>query len=192
MTEKRSYPYIALYVVFIAFALIALMTTSSAFSATVYKSVDENGLTTYSDVKPGDAAEVETLEIAVAEPATEAENQQRLNDMRETTDRMASDRMAREKHRAELKKLETQRALANAQADPSVAPTYPIYPTYQQPYSRYPYWQPDYSPVRHHRQRVTPPLRHRPTLSNLPRTNQYPASLVRRHYPPAVQEALRR
>ncbi len=81
-------------------------------AATVYKSVGENGVTSFSDTVPTTGAAVETIEIAVQPPADPETSQQNLQAMRETTDRMAEDRREREKQRAELRQ---QRAQAPAQ-----------------------------------------------------------------------------
>lgn len=72
-------------------------------AATVYRSVDANGVVSFSDTQPADAAEVETLVIEVQQPQLTETEQERLEAMRETTDRMAADRQAREQQRAELR-----------------------------------------------------------------------------------------
>ena len=77
-------------------------------AATVYRTVDENGVVSFSDTPPAGDAPVETMKINAATPEVSPEEQQRLEDMRETTDRMAADRREREKQRAELRKEQAQ------------------------------------------------------------------------------------
>jgi hypothetical protein len=168
-----------------------------ACAATIYKSIDENGVVQFSDTRPRDEIVVETLEIeeAVSPPAGQA--QQRLEDMRETTDRMVADRMARERHRAELRQLDAQ---TNAQRDTQDTPDYldtsPVYlGYYNYPAARpWPRWPP------HHRrpeQPITyPPLRPQVEqrssgMRPLP-GNDYPGSLIRKSYDPKVREAFER
>lgn len=92
--------------------LIALLLVILAYSAlaqgqaTVYKSVDEQGVVTFSDRPPIDAAQLERLQIDTPPPSTTGEYEQNLEAMRDTTDRMAADRREREKHRAELRELQ--------------------------------------------------------------------------------------
>jgi hypothetical protein len=161
-------------------------------AATIYKTVDENGMVSFSDTLPPGDTPVETVIIEEqAAPPSEL-TEQRLKDMRETTDRMVADRMAREEHRAELRRLEAE---AEAQQSAQEVSEYYDYPTV--------YWGNTYDPVRRpwrrhdHRRPAQPiagpPLR--PPAQNLPRTeltgNNYPASLIRRGYDPKVRAALR-
>lgn len=167
----------------LCFSLISCITVA----ATVYKTVDEQGVVSYSDTPPAEAVPVETLVIDVQAPELSETAQQQLEDLRETTDRMVADRQQREKHRAEMREQQAQ-----SQAPPQVAEyTDPgfyngVSPTY------YPY--PVYHPV--HRPRpvhpiARPPLRHQvpaqtPAGVISPGYN-YPASLVRRGYSPEVR-----
>lgn len=117
-----------------------------ASSATVYKTVDEQGRVTFSDTPPAKDQPAETLQIPTGEPVSEAVYQQRLEDMRATTDRMASDRREREQHRAE-QRLAAQRAArpspsappgpAEPRYDSGIYPGYYPYPLYR--YPRYPH-----------------------------------------------------
>lgn len=101
------------YIIAIAqIGLLTLLCCTAGQAATVYKTVDEDGVVSFSDTKPVSEEPVETLKINAQAPPVSAEEQQRLEDMRETTDRMASDRMAREKQRAELRQQQQQAAPA--------------------------------------------------------------------------------
>jgi len=113
-----------------------------ALAATVYKTVDENGVVSFSDTPPATDAPVETMKIDAPTPEVSADEQQRLQDMRETTDRMAADRKAREQQRAELRKEQSQPA--------TPAPDYTDYMGYSGGntgyYDRYPLRRPGYRP----------------------------------------------
>jgi hypothetical protein len=78
-----------------------------AQTATVYRSVDEQGVVTFSDQPPADSP-ADVIEIDVAAPEPDPQLEARLEAMRETTDRMAADRREREQHRAELRALAAQ------------------------------------------------------------------------------------
>lgn len=114
----------------------------TASAATVYKTVDENGVVSFSDTPPATDAPVETMKIDAPTPEVSADEQQRLQDMRETTDRMAADREAREQQRAELRKEQSQPA--------TPAPDYTDYMGYSGGstgyYDRYPLRRPGYRP----------------------------------------------
>jgi len=122
--------------------LLACLYCLSAAAATVYKTVDENGVVSFSDTPPDTAAPVETMKIDAATPEVSAEEQQRLQDMRETTDRMAADRKEREQQRAELRQEQSQPA--------TPAPDYTDYMGYSggdaRYYQRYPQRRPGYRP----------------------------------------------
>ena len=99
----------------------------TVFAATkVYKTVDENGVVSFSDTSPaqGDA---EVLKIHSATPQPDADQQANLDAMRETTDRMAADRREREKHRAELKEIAAKQKAATT-PQPVYSNYYPVYP----------------------------------------------------------------
>jgi hypothetical protein len=140
--------------------VLALGWSVPVTATTVYKSVDESGVVSFSDALPETGSAVETLELNGANVTPSANQQQRLEDMRETTDRMASDRMAREKHRAEIKKIQAEAdALQKEQT-----PQYVEYPQYA-----YPYRPAYYAPIKRPRpvpyrndvdhSTITPPLR---------------------------------
>jgi hypothetical protein len=185
---KRSYKFRLL-------AAVSLLYCSSAMAATIYKSVDANGVVSYSDTKPEHEVLVETIEIAVQQPASGELTQQRLQDMRETTDRMAADRMARERHRAEMRQLEAQTAAREAEQDmpeysdsPVTYGGYYPYPV-QQPWLRPPHHRPEHPIIR---PPLLPPHHNRPSSTRPLPSNDYPASLIRRHYDPKVRASLDR
>jgi hypothetical protein len=161
-------------------------------AATVYKSVDEKGVITYSDTKPPPDILVETLEFDDTATVPDAREQQRLEAMRETTDRMVADRMAREKHRAELRR-------ANAETRAITTPDYSDYEETTAIYTGY-YDTAVRRTWRHHhrpahpiaRPPLLPPRGDKlpPGVRPLP-GNDYPASLIRKGYSPAVRRALR-
>lgn len=97
--------------------LISLLFTVQVMAQTVYRSVDENGVVTFSDAPPGGEVEVESITIDAPQAQSPEAARQRLEDMRETTDRMAADRREREKHRAEMRELQ-------ARNQPQSQPTY--------------------------------------------------------------------
>jgi hypothetical protein len=184
---------------------LALLCCLPGLATTVYRSVDENGVVSFTDVKPSGKAPVETLVIDARAPQISAAEQQRLQDMRDTTDRMAADRMAREKHRAELRQLQ-------AQTQPQYQTGYPLdnnprYLGYSSGYSGY-YNYPARRPWRRrHKPRPEHPIAGRPITrpplrlpaqghssdirTSLP-GNNYPASLVRKSYDPKVRAAFRK
>jgi len=176
-----------------ALVVFALVCTVPTMAATVYKTVDENGVVSYSDTPPADDVQVEILEIFSAAPALSESAQEQLEAMRETTDRMVADRQQREQHRAELRKLQAQsepptQVIEYATPPSYVGGTYPVY---------YPY--PGYRPGRGHRPRpehpiARPPLRpgspgQVPARGVISPGYDYPASLIRRGYSPAVRAA---
>ena len=163
-----------------------------ALATTVYKTVDENGVVSYSDTPPAEEVPVETVVIDVQTPELGETSQEQLEAMRETTDRMVADRQQREKHRAELRKQQVE-----SQAPPQVV-QYTNPGSYSGTYSGY-YPYPIYRPG--HRPRpghpiVRPPLRpHKPV--QLPANvispgYNYPASLIRRGYSPQARAAFKK
>ena len=110
--------------------------------------------------------------------------------MRETTDRMVADRMAREKHRAEIGKLQAEtQAKLSTQALPDYYESSTVYSGYYGRPSRR-YWRDPYKPRPAH-PIVRPPLQNLPVgVRPLP-GNNYPASLIRKHYDPKVRRAFR-
>jgi len=179
MKSRNKYPWLA---------ALSLLYCLPGFAATVYKSIDANGVVSYSDTRPAEDTVVETLVIDEQSPAATEQAQQRLQDMRETTDRMVADRMAREKHRAELRQLEAQTNTQQSSEDiPDYYDTSPIYPGYYGYPAQRP-WRPSYHPRPEH-PIAHPPLRP-PVIQPRP-DYDYPGSLIRRRYDPKVREALR-
>jgi hypothetical protein len=184
---------------------LALLCCLPGLAATVYKTVDENGVVSFTDIKPTGETPVETLVIDARAPQVSEAEQQRLQDMRDTTDRMAADRMAREKHRAELRQLQ-------AQTQAQYQPQYPVddNPVYwgsssgYSGYYNYPArrpWRRKHRPRPEHpiagRPIVRPPLRlpaqgHSSDIRTSLPGNNYPASLIRKSYDPKVRAAFRK
>lgn len=169
---------------------LALFCSFTVTATTVYKTVDENGVVSFSDAAPDGEAPVETVVIDTQQSQLSPQEQrQRLEDMRETTDRMAADRMAREKHRAEMRKMQAQR---------QPQPTYPqyyepqvIYSGYSRHRTRRPGW--NHRPRPEHpiaRPPYRPPGHSRPPVARPGPYNNYPASLVRKSYDPKVRAAI--
>lgn len=180
--------------------VLLLLTCLPADAATVYKTVDAEGVVSFSDTQPADATVVEVVEIDVIEPRESATDKQRLEDMRETTDRMVADRQARETHRAELRQQREQ-----SQPQTQVVEYQSGYEGYSSGYSGYRYpvrrpgsgWlkpRPTHPIVRPPGYR--PPMR--PQGGNYPQQRptkpiiDYPASLVRKSYSPPVRAAFER
>ena len=128
----------------------ALLCALPVTAETVYRSVDENGVVSFSDQPPPGNGEVESITIDTPQAQSPEAARQRLEDMRETTDRMAADRREREKHRAEMRELQ---ARNQQQSQPVYEPTYyDYYPAYsgtrvvrRQYYGSTP-WRPGYRP----------------------------------------------
>jgi len=74
----------------VAATALATLWCLPACAATIYKSIDANGVVQFSDTRPTDETVVETLEIEETVTAPAEQAQQRLQDMRETTDRMVA------------------------------------------------------------------------------------------------------
>jgi len=141
--------------------LLALLCSVSSHAQTVYKTVNEDGTTSFSDTKPVTDAPVEKVKINVQESSlTPQEQQQRLDDMRASTDRMASDRMEREQHRAELQAQQQQQQQTTSQ-QPDYT-DYMGYSTGHSRYSNYPVRRPGLTPVPTHPV-ARPPIRPGPS-----------------------------
>ena len=87
-------------------AALAIACCAPAYTATVYKSVDDQGVVSFSDTRPTGDSPVETMQIDTPDPQLSVEDSKRLEAMRETTDRMAAYRREREQHRAEMRSLQ--------------------------------------------------------------------------------------
>jgi hypothetical protein len=173
---------------------LTLLCSLPGFAATVYKSIDKDGVTTFSDTRPPAEILVETIEIDASEPEQTDAAAQRLEDMRETTDRMVADRLAREKHRAEMRQLDAQTEASQPPEDLTDYYDAPLVYTGYYPYPVRRPWRPPYHPRPEH-PIAKPPFS--PPKSNLPPGvrplpgNEYPASLIRKSYDPKVRAALR-
>lgn len=132
---------------------IVLMAAAIAQAQTVYRSVDESGVVSFSDTPPTGEQPVEELKIDVAPPQDPQAHSQRLEDMRETTDRMAEDRRAREKHRAELREIAARDAARQESYQPDLVDQYSTSWSgtggYYYPPGRPP-WRPGYRPKPEH------------------------------------------
>jgi hypothetical protein len=107
--------------------VLLVLFSSMVFAATkVYKTVDENGVVSFSDISP-EQGDVEILKINAATPQPDVDQQANLDAMRETTDKMATDRREREKHRAELKEIAAEKKAAIT-PQPIYTNYYPVYP----------------------------------------------------------------
>jgi hypothetical protein len=171
---------------------LALLYCLPSLAATVYKSIDEQGVVRFSDAPPQNEILLETVVIDNQASLSSEQAQQNLQNMRETTDRMAADRMAREKHRAEMRELDVQ-------AEAIQAPQYPEYyedrTTYSGSYNyrTTPYWRrPGH--VRPVHPIARPPLRrpgHRPRgIEPFPVSN-FPAPHIRPLFTPKVRGSAR-
>jgi hypothetical protein len=166
-----------------ALFLIALFTPALALAepSVVYKTVDEEGVVSFSDTPPKDGAAVERYEVNVPPPQPTGEYLENLEAMRETTDRMAEDRRAREKHRAELRELAARTEAHQAAAEPQVIEVNRYLPDYVGGYHRpayrpgYPPWRPGYGPKPDH-PIVRPPMQ---TLPEATRPTQGNSQLMR-------------
>lgn len=143
-------------------ALLALGVLAKALDAsandttTVYRTVDEQGVVSFSDEPPVvDAAEELTIEVPAQRDDPAA--RQRLEAMRETTDRMAADRREREKHRAEMREIAARdEDDVEAQSRPPTATDYDWY--YPATGINYYPWRPVRPPRHHWPPQQRPPL----------------------------------
>ncbi|MEE4278508.1 MAG: DUF4124 domain-containing protein [Halieaceae bacterium] len=126
-------------------ALLALATAVWSVAApvsaqTVYRSIQDDGVTSFSDTPP-EARKAEKIVIDTPKPSNDASLEERLATMRETTERMAEDRRERERHRAELKALRTPAVEREPQPPVVAQPAYTYWPV-----ARPPLWRPHPSP----------------------------------------------
>ena len=159
---------------------LALFCCLPSLAATVFRTVDANGMASFSDTKPEGDATVETLVIDPHAPQLSDVDQHRLKRMRETADRMAAARMAREKHRAELRLLQVQ---MQTQYQPRYQPdNNPVYTSYSSGYPGY-YNYPARRFWKHgHRQQpeypIARPSQHRPRQGHHPRPARRPLASI--------------
>ena len=140
---------------------LLLICCTSAWGATVFRSVDENGVVTFSDTPPEGGVPAETMEIDTPPPQDPEAHAAQLDAMRETTDRMVEDRMARERHRAEMREIEARTQAYQAPPQPVYDPYTSYAPvTYTRRYRgiHRPPWRPGHRPRPEH-PIARPPLR---------------------------------
>ncbi|MEH6569997.1 MAG: DUF4124 domain-containing protein [Halioglobus sp.] len=142
-------------------AFILLLGGTPGITATVYKTVAENGVVSFSDTPIEGTTPIEVLQVTPAPAQAPAEYLQQLEAMRKTTDRMASDRREREKHRAQLKESSA-RAASYREPEPAQYTQYADYfPRYTRRHHRRkgnaPWWS-GYRPKPVHP--IAVPLRH--------------------------------
>jgi hypothetical protein len=149
--------------------LLALFTSASGASETVYRTVEE-GVPSFSDTPPADGRSVQAITIEVAPSAGDELLDQRLAAMRETTERMAQDRRERELHRAKLRAEQQaqEQPAAQAPAQTVVVQSGAYWPVYTRPYRP----RPPYRPA--------PPLRPGPPAMRPPVPTPYPGWSVMR------------
>ncbi len=171
--------------------LAALLAGPTAMATTVYKTVDEKGRISFSDQPPPAGEAVEVLDYSTPSVTPSEIDTARLQAMRETTDRMAADRREREAHRA---KLRTEAAAARTAANPQ--PVYADYYPNRVIVGRRGFLGPGYGrpPLLHPRPpTLQPPIARPPAKPGRPgyplinrdvisRYNEYPATLIRKHY----------
>ena len=129
-------------------AIMFLLCSSTGYAATVYKTVGENGVVSFSDTPPEGEALTEVLQITPTAPQSPEDHLERMEDMREVTDRMAADRREREKHRAELRETRARAESYQRPEQPGYTEYADYYPTYPQRYWRHnrPPWRPGFRP----------------------------------------------
>jgi hypothetical protein len=131
------------------FISLLLICSAAAGAETVFRSVDENGVVTFSDTPPAGDVQAETLRIDTPGPQDPQAYEAQLDSMRETTDRMVADRMARERHRAELREIEARTEAYQAPPEPVYDPTVgyaPVYTGRRYPGHYRPPWRPGFHP----------------------------------------------
>jgi hypothetical protein len=144
------------------FLILTLLGSSLVISDTVYKSVDENGAISFSDIPPENGDETEKLQLVTPQPSSSGESLANLEAMRETTDKMAADRREREKHRAEMRELQASKQSKTASNTDYIDDYYPIYTGYDN--RRYYNHRPPYRPGLHPKPEypiARPPIRPR-------------------------------
>ena len=180
---------------FQAFALLLSLVTTAG-GTTIYKSVDGQGRVTFSDQPPAEGKVVSVTEYREPQPSPSALDLQRIEAMRETTDRMAADRREREASRARARaaRQPPESAPYNAGYDGTYTERYSAgysgyYPAYprrivrKRPGHRPPGFRPGHGRPPFYRPHPERPS-HTAASAGF---NEYPASLVRRHYTSAAR-----
>ena len=138
---------------------LLLLCATAGFSTTVYKTVDEKGVVSFSDIPPAGGLPTEVLQITPTNPQSPEAYLERFEAMRQTTDRMVSERREREKHRAELKEINA-RTVSLQPTEPSgLTPYADYFPVYSRRTRRHGYVpsRPGYRPKPEHPV-IRPPL----------------------------------
>ena len=125
-------------------AFIMLLGGTPGITATVYKTVGENGVVSFSDTPIEGATPIETLQVTAPMAQSPEEYLHQLEAMRKVTDRMASGRREREKHRAQLKESSA-RAASYRAPEPA---QYTQYADYFPRYTRRHHWRQGHTPLR--------------------------------------------
>ena len=160
--------------------IISLAVSSLALGqqSTVYRTVDENGVVSFSDTPPEEGG-ADKVQIDAPAPSSTGEYVENLEAMRETTDRMAEDRRAREKHRAEMRELAARTEAYEQSQQPQVIEYDNYLPSYVGGYYRpghghgRPPWRPGYRPKPEH------PIARPPQRTQNARPTQGNAQLMR-------------
>jgi hypothetical protein len=138
----------------LAALLLLLPFSFAAYSTTVYKTVDEHGVVSFSDLPPKGEVAAEILQITTSQPQSPEEHLARLEAMREATERLASDRREREKHRAELREIRARTESYQVPEQPDYSRYADYYPLNTRSYNRRP--RPPYRPI--HRPKPEHPI----------------------------------
>lgn len=180
----------------IAASAILLLASLEGGATTIYKSVDAQGRVTFSDQPPPADEVVDVYEYREPPPSRSALDEERIEAMREVTERMAADRREREANRTRARTTGRHPQSASGGGNGF----------YDDDYGDYDYspgFYAGYGPAVHHRRvhkrrpGIHPPIA-RPPIARPPtgwpadsrhatRLNQYPASLIRRHYTSAAR-----
>ena len=132
-----------------------VLAATAGAQRTVYKTVDEHGVTHFSDEPPGAGQAVEQIVLDIKEPdaAAVAQQQERLAALRESNERMAEERRERER----------QRAARHPPASPAAAePQVQVVNHYYSRYGGYLRPYPPHRPPVHRPQRPHPMVPYRP------------------------------
>ena len=116
---------------------LLLLCSTAGLASTVYKTVDENGVVSFSDTLPDGTTPIEVLQISPSKPQSPKEHFDSLAAMRETTDRMVSDRRERKKLRAELNEIMARTQQYQVSEQPAYTEKVRYYPKYSRHYWRY-------------------------------------------------------
>ncbi|MFK8048484.1 MAG: DUF4124 domain-containing protein [Halioglobus sp.] len=148
-----------------------LLHAAIGHAATVYKTVDDYGVVSFSDTPPSNLSSAEVIQIVPALSKSPEEYSAWLEQMRETTDRMIADRHEREQHRAKLKEASARTAAYQTPEPVAVTPQRSVYyPPY--PLVTRPHWRRNHRPHPH-------PVAHPPLRSARYGTGSSNAQLMR-------------